>query len=91
MGFWDEYKRTYTGPWAWITWAVVVYIFVFFGGTIYAFVQLFEAESTRDQIIYAAIAVICAMLTVVCKLFFYMQMHRNALEDRLKRIEDKLP
>ncbi len=53
---------------------------MFFGGTIYCIVQLLEAEGTRDQIVYATFAVICAMVVMICKLFFYMQMHRNALE-----------
>ncbi len=89
-GLWSEMGRAFRGPLGWVGKLCLVYIFVFFAVTVWAVVQLFSAETTRDQILYAVAALAAFQIAAWCKLYLYMLMNRNALEDRLASIEKRL-
>lgn len=89
-GLWSELARVYRGPRAWLAWLSTVYIFVFFAVAIWAVCALYDADTTRDQILYGLAAVVAFVIGAACKLYLYMQMDRHALEDRLERIEKLL-
>ena len=65
-------------------------VFLFFALTVLAAIRMFDAESTRDLILYAVGAVVAFVIAAACKMYLYMQMDRHALEDRLERIEQML-
>lgn len=89
-GLWSEMGRAFRGPLGWIGRLTFAYILVFFGVLIWAAVGLFHATSTREQILYAVAVLVAFQIAAFCKLYFYMLMNRNALEDRLERIEQQL-
>ena len=89
-GLWSEIGRAFRGPLGWVGRLSFAYILLFFGVMIWLACELFAAETTRDQILLALGVLIAFLISALCKLYFYMLMNRNALEDRLERLEQKL-
>ena len=62
-------------------------ILVFAGLTILCLYLLLNAETTRLQIIYAALAVMLNSAQIALKLWFNMQLNRIALSHELRRLQ----
>ncbi|MBX2828714.1 MAG: hypothetical protein KTR22_11150 [Flavobacteriaceae bacterium] len=60
---------------------------VAFGLCIYCMVRFFEAEVTKDVIMWASGGFICLMMIGMLKLFMWLQMDKNAILRELKRLE----
>ncbi len=79
----DVYKSKM--GWLAITMNIVhILIFVFF---VYALVEFFNAESTRDMIIWCSAGFLSMIFMAMLKLYVWMQMDKNDLLRELKRIE----
>lgn len=71
----------------------VVYIiatimaFAFFGGFVYCAIQFYEAESTREMLLYAGIGFWCIISVTAIKLWHWMQMNTNRVLREMKRLE----
>ncbi len=89
-GLWSELGRALRGPLGWVGRLAFAYILLFFGLMVWCAIELFAAEDTRDQILFAVGVVLTFLISALCKLYLYMLMNRNALEDRLERIEKRL-
>ncbi len=59
-------------------------IFVFF---VYAVVQFFDAETTRDMLIWCSAGFLGMIMMAMLKLYVWMQMDKNDIMRELKRIE----
>lgn len=59
-------------------------IFVFF---VYSLVQFFDAETTRDMIIWSSAGFLSMIFMAMMKLYVWMQMDKNDILRELKRIE----
>ena len=79
----DVYKSKM--GWLAITMNIVhILIFVFF---VYALFEFFNAESTRDMIIWCSAGFLSMIFMAMLKLYVWMQMDKNDLLRELKRIE----
>ena len=59
-------------------------IFVFF---VYSVVQFFDAETTRDMIIWCSAGFLSMIFMGMMKLYVWMQMDKNDIMRELKRVE----
>lgn len=59
-------------------------IFVFF---VYSVVQFFDAETTRDMMIWCSAGFLSMIFMAMMKLYVWMQMDKNDIMRELKRIE----
>ncbi len=50
-------------------------------------VRFFDAETTRDQIMYATLFMFCCTFIMAMKVYFWMTMNRNATTREIKRLE----
>ncbi len=66
-----------------LTWAG---IFVFGGLMIYCIVQLFGAETTRDQILFGVFAVMLNSAQIALKLWFNMRLNRRAVVAEVRKL-----
>ncbi len=66
---------------------VWVYIFVFFGLTIMTAVQFFKVETTREMIAWAIGFVFCINAVAMLKMWYFMEMNKNAVTREVKRLE----
>jgi Family of unknown function (DUF6768) len=58
--------------------------------TVVAFMSIFwffDAQNVRDQILYATVFLICNMIVLAMKIWFWMVMNRNATTREIKRLE----
>lgn len=86
-GLFRQLGNTFHGPLKFWTAYAVIMSLVIFGLSIYCFVQLWNAESTREQILWAT-GVGCSLLSVgLTKIWFWMRMNHLALLREIKRIE----
>ncbi|WP_420430444.1 DUF6768 family protein [Hyphobacterium sp.] len=70
-------------------WTVYLFVmsFTLFGAAIYCFWQLFNAETTRELILWAT-GVWCLFLAVgLSKIWFWMRMNHLAMLREIKRVE----
>ena len=72
---------------AWINWVAGFMTFLIFGVSVWSAVMFFGAESTRDQIMWATIFVVTQLGVALLKMWFWMQMNKNALKREVKRLE----
>ncbi|MDF1702127.1 MAG: hypothetical protein P1V36_13305 [Planctomycetota bacterium] len=82
-GYFADVARCFRGPSAWVSWVVVVYGFAAGFLIVYLAIGLFDAETTRDQILYATGLILSAVVMMTTKLYFFMQMSRRWLAERL--------
>ena len=73
----------------WKFWAIWVYVVMFamFAFAILACVRLFTVESTRDQIAWAVGFIFAMQAVGMLKLWFWLQMDKNAVIREVKRLE----
>ncbi|GJL96571.1 MAG: hypothetical protein DHS20C06_03880 [Hyphobacterium sp.] len=70
----------------WAAYAFAMSFFLF-GAAIFCFWQLYQAETTRDLVLWAT-GVWCAMLSVgLIKIWFWMRMNHLATLREIKRVE----
>ena len=65
----------------------VVMSLVLFGIFVYCAVLFFQAETTRNMLIYAAIGFWCMMGVMGIKLWYWLQMNTNSMLREMKRME----
>lgn len=63
---------------------VIVIAFAFF---VYCAIQFFNTEVTNELIKWSVLGGFCMMITVMLKLFVWMQMDKNSIIRELKRLE----
>ena len=79
--------ETFRGKQRWMTVAVWIEQFVFFGLTVFVAVRFFQAESTRDQIFYATLFLACFWVGTMIKLWYWMLLNKNSVIREVKRLE----
>ena len=79
--------ETFRGRSRWMTVLVYVSLLAFLVLAIFTAVSFFEAESTRDQIAWAVGFVYSMIVISGLKVWYWMQMNRNALTREIKRLE----
>ncbi len=88
-GYFADVGRCFRGPDAWVNWVVLVYGFVAAGLIVYLAIGLYDADTTRNQILYATGLILSGILFMVTKLYFFVQISRRWLAERLDEIEKR--
>lgn len=60
---------------------------IFVAGAVYSAVKFFDAEQTRDQIMYAAVFVCLVHFVGLMKVFAWQMIARNSVKREVKRLE----
>ena len=74
----------------WLAIVMNIVHILFFIGFVYALIQFFDAESTRDLILWSGAGFLCMIFMAMLKLYVWMQMDKNDVMRELKRIELQL-
>ena len=85
-GFWADYQACFRGPYGWTMFYVTAWGMVVAVAMVWLTVGLFEAETTRDQILYATGCLAGMMFVTMIKLYTWMQMMRVATERRMMEL-----
>jgi uncharacterized membrane protein YcjF (UPF0283 family) len=70
-------------------WVALVWVMslVMTGLCVFAAIMFFQAETTRDWILYAAIFMWAAVAVAMLKMWYWMEMNRNTHTREIKRVE----
>ncbi|WP_407556900.1 DUF6768 family protein [Winogradskyella sp. 4-2091] len=77
----------YKGKNLWFTVVMHIVNLVAFGFLIYCAIEAFKTESTNELILWIAGFFICFTTMCMIKIYAWLQIHRNALQRELKRLE----
>lgn len=83
----DLLMETCRGRHRWLNMLGVFWTLVFLVLGILAVVKFFEAESTRDIVMWAAACIMCVSAVSMLKIWYFLEIHKNALTREIKRLE----
>jgi hypothetical protein len=83
----EELLASFQGSRKWLSVYVTVVIFIFFGISIYSLVQFLSVETTREMLLWGAAMGGSLLIVTMLKVWYWMQMDRNAIIRELKRLE----
>ena len=79
--------ETFRGRHRWLTLLGVFWGIVFMVLFVYSAVQFFHAEATRDLLLWAAACIICLSAVSMMKVWYWMELNKNAITREIKRLE----
>jgi hypothetical protein len=77
----------YKGKNVWFTIVMHIVNLIALGFMIYCAIEAFEAEKTKDLVLWASGFFVCFATMCMIKIYAWLQLHRNALTRELKRLE----
>ena len=78
---------TFRGKHWWLTVLTIFWSLVFFVlGTLSA-VKFFKTDDSRDMMMWALAFIFCMMAVSMMKMWFWMEMNKNAITREIKRLE----
>ena len=83
----ERVMETFRGRNRWLTFYVMFWGTAFFAASIFAAVKFFKAQDTRDQIMWAAVAIICWTTVYAIKVWYWLDMNKNSVTREIKRVE----
>lgn len=83
----DLIMETFRGRYRWLAVMAVFWTFVFMGLGVYSFVRFFGAQETRELLLWGGAAGICFMAVGMMKIWYWMELNKNALTREMKRLE----
>ncbi|MEM6915573.1 MAG: DUF6768 family protein [Verrucomicrobiota bacterium] len=80
---------SYRGRNRWINIYATLWIFLFLGGAVWCGFQFAatDPEATKEIIGYGIGCAFCILVTGLLKMWFWLEMHRNAITREIKRLE----
>ncbi|MCH8913966.1 MAG: hypothetical protein IIA33_10425 [Planctomycetes bacterium] len=79
--------ETCRGRHRWLNILGAFWTLVFLVLGIVAAVKFFSAEGTRDIVMWAAACIVCVSAVSMLKIWYFLEMHKNALTREIKRLE----
>lgn len=79
--------ETFRGRYRWMAFVAVFYTIVFIVLFVYAGVKLFQAETAKDMLLWAAACIVCWTAIFMMKVWYWMELNKNALTREIKRLE----
>ena len=79
--------ETFRGRHRWMAFLGVLFGVVFMVLGILAAVRFFHATEIRDMLLWAAACVICICSVSMMKIWYWMELNKNALAREIKRLE----
>lgn len=89
-GYYAEVLSSLKGPGSAMNILAWVGIFIFSGILIYCLAMAFQAETTRAQILYVAIAIMANSAQIAVKLWANMRLNRRAMMVELRKLRLEL-
>lgn len=83
----EQVLGTFTGQWAVLNVFAAIITFAMFGAFLYCVWQFFQAVDVRDLILWSAAALASAVFVGMLKIWFWMEMQKNAVLREVKRLE----
>jgi hypothetical protein len=83
----EQVLGTFTGQWAALNICAAIITFAMFGAFLYCVWQFFQSGDVRDMIFWSAGALASALFVAMLKIWFWMEMHKNAVLREVKRLE----
>ncbi|UJH67947.1 DUF6768 family protein [Allomuricauda sp. SCSIO 65647] len=80
-------EEVYRGKMGWLAIMMNVVHLIVFGVFVYCLVQFFDAEETKDLIVWLGAGFLCLIMMGMLKLYVWMQMDKNDILRELKRLE----
>lgn len=80
----------FEGKRRWLAVMAMIYTFAFFGIAVWAAVSFFDAEGTRDMLMWLGIFLFSMQAVGLLKMWYYMEMNRNQILREMKRMELQL-
>ncbi len=78
---------TFRGKHWWLTLLTIFWSLVFFGLGIFSAVRFFNTDDSRDMMMWALAFIFCMMAVSMMKMWFWMEMNKNAITREIKRLE----
>ncbi len=79
--------ETCRGRYRWLNILGAFWTLVFLVLGIVAAVKFFDAETTRDIVMWAATCIICVSAVSMLKIWYFLEMNKNAVTREIKRLE----
>lgn len=87
QGMFEKIAETFRGKSRVLALLVVFYKVLVAGVAIYAIVQYFGATEVQQQILWSSLAIICVISAGILKIWFWMELNKNAVMREIKRLE----
>ena len=78
---------TFGGPFRWLNLAGWIAGFAVFGVGLWGGLRFVRAGDLREMMLWGALVGLAAATLVMIKLWFWMELHRNATQREIKRLE----
>ena len=79
--------ETFRGKYRWMVIVAVFWTLVFIVVFILAAIRFLNADSTRDMLMWGAACVVCWFAIFMMKVWYWMELNKNALTREIKRLE----
>ena len=79
--------ETFRGRYRWMVMVAVFYSIVFIALFIFACIKFFNAEATRDMMMWAGLCIVCWFAIFGMKVWYWMELNKNAVTREIKRVE----
>jgi uncharacterized membrane protein YciS (DUF1049 family) len=79
--------ETFRGKYRWMAFVAVFWTLVFIVLFILAGIRFFNAETTKDMLMWAAGCVVCWSAVFMMKVWYWMELNKNSLTREIKRLE----
>ncbi len=79
--------ETFRGKYRWMAFVAVFYTIVFIVLFILAGIRFFNAETTKDMLMWAAACMVCWTAVFMMKVWYWMELNKNSLTREIKRLE----
>jgi hypothetical protein len=83
----EQVLGTFTGQWAALNVFAALLTFAIFGAFAYCVWNLFETTDVRETVLWSAGALWTALAVGMLKMWFWMEMQKNAILREMKRLE----
>ncbi|KKO11461.1 hypothetical protein LCGC14_0019420 [marine sediment metagenome] len=90
LTFHDMLAGSFRGQSRWMSVMAWIHIFAFTGLMVVGIVFFFQADTTRDQILWATVFLSSTVMVMMLKMWFWMAMNRNAVTREIKRLEMRI-
>ena len=78
---------TFRGKHWWLTVLTIFWSLVFFVLAILSAIKFFNTDDSRDMMMWALAFIFCMMAVSMMKMWFWMEMNKNAITREIKRLE----
>lgn len=87
LGITEAIAATFKGRSRWLVMIAFVDSLFFLGLMIYSGYQFFSVEIVKEMVLWATVFLFCTQITIAIKIWYWMELQKNAMTRELKRFE----